>query len=140
MLKTCGKCGGDLVLEDDELKCFQCGERYYPADPLLDALSNPPEDPPVEDPLLEVPNRKARKRQPYGINVNAVVASQERRTKNFWRKNKAFIQYLDEGRSIKEIHDLTGKGERQIRNIQVELQERQAAGEPSTLSQHRSTD
>ena len=29
-LKCCGKCDGDLTLDGDEWRCFQCGTYYYP--------------------------------------------------------------------------------------------------------------
>jgi hypothetical protein len=28
--KSCGKCGGDLIAEDDEWRCVHCGRYYYP--------------------------------------------------------------------------------------------------------------
>tara|TARA_B100000315_G_scaffold249044_2_gene279697 strand:- start:889 stop:1098 length:210 start_codon:yes stop_codon:yes gene_type:complete len=28
--KSCGKCGGDLVMEGDEWRCIHCGRYYYP--------------------------------------------------------------------------------------------------------------
>ena len=28
--KGCGKCEGDLTLDGDEWRCFQCGTYYYP--------------------------------------------------------------------------------------------------------------
>ena len=39
-LKSCNRCLGDLVNEDDEWRCMQCGHYYYPNDPgLATALS-----------------------------------------------------------------------------------------------------
>lgn len=29
-LKSCSKCRGDLVLDGDEWRCWQCGQHYYP--------------------------------------------------------------------------------------------------------------
>ena len=34
--KSCGKCGGDLRLDEDEWCCFQCGTVYYPQNPVED--------------------------------------------------------------------------------------------------------
>ncbi len=28
--KSCGKCGGDLIMEADEWRCIHCGRYYYP--------------------------------------------------------------------------------------------------------------
>jgi hypothetical protein len=28
--KSCGKCGGDLIMESDEWRCVHCGRYYYP--------------------------------------------------------------------------------------------------------------
>ena len=32
-LKSCDKCQGDLVSEEDEWKCLQCGRCFYPSLP-----------------------------------------------------------------------------------------------------------
>ena len=33
-LKGCAKCGGDLILNDVDWQCLQCGKYYYSATPL----------------------------------------------------------------------------------------------------------
>lgn len=33
LLKSCLVCPGDLVLEPGDIRCFQCGRRYYPPRP-----------------------------------------------------------------------------------------------------------
>ena len=29
MLKDCGRCGGDLIMDDGDWRCLQCGQYYY---------------------------------------------------------------------------------------------------------------
>ena len=35
MLGGCGRCGGDLAPEFDEMRCVQCGRRLYPNQPVF---------------------------------------------------------------------------------------------------------
>ncbi len=35
-LKSCGKCGGDLVQDTGDWRCWQCGRYYYPKPLVLD--------------------------------------------------------------------------------------------------------
>ena len=39
--KDCAKCRGDLVLEGDEWRCWQCGTYYYPKEPVMDLPKEP---------------------------------------------------------------------------------------------------
>ena len=46
-LKCCGKCDGDLTLDGDEWRCFQCGTYYYPQSGVVE-----PSKEPLPEPLL----------------------------------------------------------------------------------------
>ena len=42
LLKNCRKCSGDLILDGDEWRCWQCGQYYYPMNESPDMLEEPP--------------------------------------------------------------------------------------------------
>ena len=45
----------------------------------------------------------------------------------WWQKNREVVSHLDEGRTVKEISVLVGRGERQIRIIRERLNELRAS-------------
>ena len=48
-LKACRKCDGDLILDGDEWRCWQCGHYYYPKPP---ATEPPPYPDRTDRPML----------------------------------------------------------------------------------------
>ena len=42
LLKNCRKCSGDLILDGDEWRCWQCGQYYYPMSESPEMLEEPP--------------------------------------------------------------------------------------------------
>ena len=109
--KGCSRCSGDLVLEDSEWRCLQCGHYYYPNVPqfsepsLVHASPSPP-----------IPVERERSRGYAGEDVNSVVRGDS------WRsRNGQIISYLDEGLTIREISLLTGSGQRRIRGVRERL-------------------
>ena len=126
-LKGCPKCRGDLVLDGDEWRCWQCGQYYYPRPAVLDL----PEEPAVSDPLLaseaaeaSVRARRRVKRAPR--NINSLIMAKDRSDRRWWRRNKELIQFLDEGRTIREISLMLTRGERQIRVVRERLHDLRA--------------
>ena len=118
-LKSCRKCRGDLVLDGDEWRCWQCGQYYYPRPTVLDL----PEEPTVSDPLLagEAGSRPRRRAKRAPRNINSLIMAKDRSDRRWWRRNKELIQYLDEGRTIREISLMLTRGERQIRVVRERL-------------------
>jgi len=119
--KGCGKCTGDLVLDGDEWHCVQCGRYYYPK--RTEQLETP-SDPPAVDPSSgEIAPRRRRGGRKKGVphNVNARIGFQERREDIWWQANQKTIQYLDEGRVVKDIAELTGRNKREIYKVQRQL-------------------
>ena len=121
-LKDCGKCGGDLVLDIDEWRCFQCGIIYYPQQPSMELLPDPIE---IKRPLATEfspgetgPDRKVR-RSPRRI--NAVLDAKRRSDEDWWNRNQQVIHRLDNGNSIRQIAESVGSGARQIRMIRERL-------------------
>ena len=43
LLKNCGKCGGDLILDDSSWRCIQCAQYYYDTQPSPDGGRGPVE-------------------------------------------------------------------------------------------------
>ena len=125
ILKACRKCCGDLVLDGDEWRCWQCGRYYYPKPPVLDlpryslgsggALA-------AEGGA--VPQRRRSRRAVRDI--NALIAAKDRSESRWWNKNREVIRYLDEGRTVREISKVIGRGQRQIRVIRERLNDLRA--------------
>ena len=122
--KDCTKCKGDLVLDGDEWRCWQCGTYYYPKEPVMDLpletqmLIQELQDSPCEP---EPPRVRARRRTM--TNINSVIQAKERSESRWWSKNQDIIDRLKEGYSVRDISDLVGKGQRQIRGVQERLKD-----------------
>lgn len=127
-LKNCPKCRGDLVLDGDEWRCWQCGQYYYPKSAVLEM----PPDPPLNlgvSPYAVVPQRsvqKGRRGHRGPRNINSLIMAKDRSDRRWWRRNKIVVGYLDEGRSIRDIALLASRGERQIRVIRERLHDLRA--------------
>ena len=129
-LKGCPKCQGDLVLDGDEWRCWQCGQYYYPKPALLELPEEPMQSGPVsagETCGAGGRPRQQAKRAPR--NINSLIMAKDRSDRRWWRRNKELIQYLDEGRTIREISVLLARGERQIRVVRERLHDLRA-GKP----------
>lgn len=140
-LKGCPRCEGDLLFDETEWRCWQCGQYYYaiPGQPLdqciheirmIDSEAVPvPDDgqPAVQE---EGPHRR---RGGYGArsarNINSVIGAKMLSDERWRERNRRVIAYLDQGLSIREIAKLVGKGERQIRVVRERLAELRAAAE-----------
>ena len=130
-LKSCRKCRGDLVLDGDEWRCWQCGQYYYPIPAVLDL----PEEPIMADPVStgEADGRPLRRAKRAPRNINSLIMAKDRSDRRWWRKNKELIEHLDEGRTIREISVLLARGERQIRVVRERLHDLRA-GKQGDLS------
>ena len=122
--KDCTKCKGDLVLDGDEWRCWQCGTYYYPKEPVMDL--------PVESQMsiqeLQVSDceqepRRIRARRRTMTNINSVIQAKERSETRWWSKNQDIIDRLKEGHSVRDIAEQVGKGQRQVRGVQERLKD-----------------
>jgi len=137
-LKSCGRCGGDLVLDREDWKCLQCAEYYYGDKGYVRAELSPVRVPiPVEvpeegsapgdsdqwsiPPAGSVPSRRAPYRARASRNINAIVQATALGEERWRGRNSKIIGYLDQGLAVREISNLTGRGPRQIRNIREKL-------------------
>ena len=129
-LKDCGHCGGDLVLDFDEWRCFQCARIYYPQRSPMELLLDPMEAnhplatavSPGEADLAGI-RRKAR-RSPRS--VNAILEAKSRSEEKWWSRNEQVIHHLDKGNSVRQIAELVGSGVRQVRMVRERLYELRA--------------
>lgn len=122
--KGCNKCNGDLVLDGDEWHCWQCGTYYYPNEPVMDLPKEA-----VESGLVfqaadrEERPRRVRPRRRLMPKINSVIVAKERSESRWWTKNRDIIDRLKQGYSVREISELVGRGQRQIRGVQERLKD-----------------
>ena len=122
--KDCAKCKGDLVLDGDEWRCWQCGTYYYPHEPVMDLpLEAQMTVHEFQDMDAEPEIRRVRARRRTMTNINSVIMAKERSESRWWSKNQDIIDRLKEGRSVRDISELVGKGQRQIRGVQERLKD-----------------
>ncbi|MFQ6027466.1 MAG: helix-turn-helix domain-containing protein [Dehalococcoidia bacterium] len=134
-LKSCEKCSGDLVLDTDEWRCWQCGHYYYPKIdlpelPLMNGTDAPSEDP---SDLPGAPQRRRRRSRWAVRDINALIVAKDRSEQRWWNRNQQLIQYLDEGRSVREISALVGRSERQVRVVREQLNDLRAVADPDAV-------
>ncbi len=123
-LKDCAKCRGDLVLDGDEWRCWQCGTYYYPHDPVMDLPLESKESGLVLQAVdCETRPRRVRARRRTMTNINSVIMAKERSENRWWTKNQEIIDRLKQGYSVRDISELVGKGQRQIRGVQERLKD-----------------
>ena len=125
-LKSCPKCQGDLLLDGDEWRCWQCGQYYYPHPP----CTAPPEIEASDLPGLGVGGSidapKRRRRSERG--VNSLISATDRNENRWWNHNREVVRYLDEGRTVREIASLVGRSPRQIRVVRERLNDMRDCG------------
>lgn len=127
--RSCRKCHGDLVLDGEDWKCWQCGRYYYSTPPATDVPAEPPQPSIAGQAGLALgksvtgPRRRRSER-----NINAAITATSRSEFRWWNKNREVIKYLDEGRTVKEIANLIDRGQRQIRIIRERLNELRETG------------
>ncbi len=113
-LRACRKCSGDLVLDNDEWRCWQCGKYYYPRPAATDIPPGPVASGRAAALVGGVapPRRRGRR---AARDINTVIKAKDRSESLWWNRNEDVIRYLDEGRTVREISALAGRGQRQIR-------------------------
>ncbi len=122
--KGCAKCKGDLVLDGDEWRCWQCGTYYYPHDPVMDLpLESKESELVLQAADCETRPRRVRARRRTMTNINSVIMAKERSENRWWTKNQEIIDRLKQGYSVRDISELVGKGQRQIRGVQERLKD-----------------
>jgi len=124
-LTGCGRCGGDLLQDNDEWRCFQCGNVYYPEHsqlPLERAVAAQVNFAYNEDKGLLRPKvrRSARHLSP---DTTLTHFNEEQ----WWDRNQQVIQHLDQEMKVREIAEIVGRGPRQIRVVREKLRDLRTA-------------
>ncbi|PKB63963.1 MAG: hypothetical protein BZY80_04760 [SAR202 cluster bacterium Io17-Chloro-G2] len=138
-LKSCSKCQGDLILDGDEWRCWQCGRHYYPrrsAEALRDLLLETRRESNAVPSQAERPqSRPPRRRATRSLrDVNSRIAARDRSDRRWWLKNMEIVRHLDEGKSVKEISSLVGRGQRQVRIVRERLYDMRSTKAPELLA------
>jgi len=137
-LKCCTKCQGDLVSDGDEWRCWQCGQYYYPRrspEALRDLLQE------TQRERIGVPSQSGGYKTPIPRrhaartlrDVNSRISSRDRSDRRWWLRNMEIVRHLDDGKSVKEISSLVGRGQRQIRIVRERLYDMRSAGAAAEL-------
>jgi hypothetical protein len=136
-LKSCEKCSGDLVLDTDEWRCWQCGHYYYPKIDLPELPMMAGTDVPTEetDDPTGVPQRRRRRSRWAVRDINALIVAKDRSEQRWWSRNQQLIELLDEGRSVREISALVARSERQVRVVREQLNDLRAVAEPEEVAE-----
>ena len=121
LLKNCRKCNGDLVLDGEEWRCWQCGQYYYPITESPDHREEPP-NPSLAAAIGEImPSQKKTRVRRSPRNLNSRIVARDRSDSRWWDRNRDVVKYLDQGLSVREISNLVSHGERQVRIIRERL-------------------
>jgi len=124
LFKGYGKCEGDLLMDTDEWRCFQCRRVYYPArtpeEQQLDRTAFQGSSAVCEDSDRPKVRRSAR-------HLNPVVAASKANEEQWWNKNQQVISHLGQGKKVREIAEIAGKGPRQIRVVRERLRDLRSA-------------
>ena len=121
LLKNCRKCNGDLVLDGEEWRCWQCGQYYYPITESLDQRAKPP-NPSLAAAIGEImPSQRKTRVRRSPRNLNSRIVARDRSDSRWWERNRDVVKYLDQGLSVREISNLVSHGERQVRIIRERL-------------------
>lgn len=147
-LKSCRKCGGDLVLDEGDWRCVQCAQYYYPSpNEFADPLKTEPTECgngsklhygrpahlsfPGGNSLEGFSARRCQSGYEGGAkrSINKVIRANKSSDERWRKRNEEVIEYLSQGLRIHEIAALTDRGERQIRGIRERFYELLAQSE-----------
>ena len=135
-LKCCNRCNGDLVLDGDEWRCWQCGRYNYPKVEGLERLPDATEGECNRAATMVEETKPRRHRRPRWAvgDINSLIVAKHRSEERWWDRNKELIQYLDEGRSVREISVMVNRSERQVRVVREQLNDLRAVMEPMLIA------
>ena len=123
LFKRCTKCMGDLIQEDDEWRCLQCGRVYYPECSPME-MRLPVADREDREFTLEVGvHRERRKVRRSARHLNFGVECTRDNEEKWFDKNRQVIDHLDRGKKVREIAEIVGQGPRQIRVVRERLRD-----------------
>lgn len=118
--KSCTRCGGDLRPDEDEWRCWQCGQTHYSRQ---DAIRIREEAKNVLDP----PPKKRGHSFGSAGDHSRTIDRRNRAEQRFWEANRRVLQLFAEGKTAKEVAALDGRSERRLLRIRKEAAELQRA-------------
>ena len=121
LLKNCRKCNGDLILDVEEWRCWQCGQYYYPKAELPELMEEPPNPEMVVAGGEKIASERRTRVRRSPRNLNSRIIARDRSDNRWWDRNRDVVKYLDQGLSVREISALVSHGERQVRIIRERL-------------------
>ena len=137
--KSCSKCGGDLVLEEADMRCMQCARYYYaqPSDVTGETYYFTSRAAPVVANDLEVSGSNGDGEGPVRRlmgprrtrslrSINSMIHAKNTGEERWWVRNKEIIEHLEKGLSVREVSDLVHRGQRHIRTVRERLADLQA--------------
>lgn len=127
-LRSCQRCQGDLVLDGEEWRCWQCGHYYYPKSdlPELQLDDAGPVTLSVNGDSTGLKPRRRRRSRWAVRDINTLIVAKDRSEKKWWNRNEHLIKLLDGGQTVKAIAITSGRSERQIRVIREQLNDLRA--------------
>jgi hypothetical protein len=120
LFKGCGKCDGDLLMDTDEWRCFQCGRVYYPARTPEEQRSDRVA---IQGSIAVDSDLERPKLRQSASHLNPLVAATRSNEEQWWNKNQQVIFHLDQGKKVREIAEIVGKGPRQVRVVRERLRD-----------------
>ena len=121
LLKNCRKCSGDLILDGEEWRCWQCGQYYYPKAELPELMEEPPNSAMVLGGGEKIASERRTSVSRSPRNLNSRIIARARSDNRWWDRNRDVVRYLDQGLSVREISALVSHSERQVRIIRERL-------------------
>ena len=134
-LKECQKCRGDLILDGQEWRCWQCGHYYYYPN-IPDLQLEGPDTMAMPDSADLLGGKPRRRRSRWAVrDINNLIVAKNRSEKKWLDRNSDLIRLLDNGKTVKEIAAAAGRSERQIRVIREQLHDLRAVSDmtPATM-------
>ena len=139
-LRCCGKCGGDLMKDEGDWKCCQCGYILY-ANPGTPLEADPPylgaadggsgglvrslsEEQP--EPRRRGRGRIRGKRTRSSRSLNSLIQAKTSAEARWWARHQPVIECLDRGMAVREICGVLDLGPRQVRAVRERLADMRA--------------
>lgn len=140
-LKGCSRCGGDLALQEEEWRCWQCGHYYYanllgPGATFTELASPPLEGVAPGDPAPRGPGRPRRYGGPADRDINRLIRARTRSDEKWWARHHQIVAYLEEGLPARDIASIMAQSERRIREVRERLAEMRETGARKEHAQH----
>jgi len=132
--KACAKCQGDLLPDEEDWKCLQCGARYYSEPPVNDEPPDPPVPPENDGDSKPVSVRRSSGGRygnflPRSAKINSLIDNRTRSVQEWIERHQEEIRYFFDGLSNQEIAEILAKDTRQVKRDRERFDDLYANGE-----------